>query len=217
MFRRAAPQLFFYEKRANIYRPVVTKNIRSEHNIRMKGKFTGRSEVALWRYRQIETHGLPKPVDEQNDYFGPETMPNYIRHAGEYWSKKANDWGYPHRKPPPSGLRHSRDYFPYFFERYFPDTHCRLVLDSVLNVETKEVQFLFEPHMSKQEIRNYLRNIYGIDNIEDVETRNIGGLRYKNELGWIKMAPVHKKATVILDTPTMVQLKQVKDTADAKE
>jgi hypothetical protein len=71
--------------------------------------------------------------------------------------------------------------------------------------------------MSKEEIRNYLRNIYSIEGIESIETKNVGGLRYKNELGWIKSAPSHKRAIVYLDTPTSVQLKVVKETGDAKD
>jgi large subunit ribosomal protein L23 len=130
---------------------------------------------------------------------------------------KVDQWQYPYRQPPPSGLRQSKEFFPHFFNRYFPNDECRLVIDSVLNNETSQPVFHFPMHMSKLEISNYLRNVYGLENIISVDTKNFRGRYYKNEVGAIRNLPDYKEATVTLDAPVVVDFKQLKGTEDTPD
>lgn len=172
-----------------------------------------------YSYQRKTREDLPLKENSLNTYFGKRTMWNPIPGKIGVVNKKAADWGYPHREPPPAGLRQSQEYFPFFFNRYFPETECKLMVDSVLNNETHAPMFAFPPDVSREEITNYLRNIYGIDSIVGIGVRNVAGRRFKNEVGKIKMLPEQKIATVILDTPVIVDFKQIKgtdDTADAQ-
>jgi large subunit ribosomal protein L23 len=122
---------------SQFYRPINT-----EASAKVPRKFGYKyTDFMIWKYRPIKPLGIPKPLKETNPYFGPERLPNYIPSAAEVWRKKAEDWGYPNRTPPPRGLRESPEYFPYFFEKYFPETDCRLVLDTVINTDTREPCF----------------------------------------------------------------------------
>jgi large subunit ribosomal protein L23 len=169
-----------------------------------------------WMYRPIKRDPLPYPEPAFNNLYGRQRLWNAIPSKFGVASKKAHDWGYPERDPPPKGLRESPEYFPYFFDKYFPDVECRLVLDSVLNVDTTMPVFEFPPHMSKAEIANYLRNVHGFDNIVNVTTRNISGRTYKNEIGVIKQLPDVKLAHVTLDAPVRIDFKQVKTTEESE-
>ncbi|KAH8619110.1 hypothetical protein ERJ75_000213500 [Trypanosoma vivax] len=71
--------------------------------------------------------------------------------------------------------------------------------------------------MSKEELANYLRNIYGIDNIVGIQARNMSGRRYKNEVGAIRRMNDYKLAIVELDSPVSVELKQIKGTEDTSD
>lgn len=168
----------------------------------------------LWMYRKTPMDPKPIPKDPKNPYFGKRRIWNVIPSRAGVISRKVEEWGYPHRDPPPTGIRKSREYFPYFLDRYFPDVECKLVVDTVLNNETITPAFQFPPHMSKQEIVNYLRNVYGIENIVSVHTRNVAGRRWKNELGFIRQLPDVKYAYVTLDAPVKIDFKQVKGTED---
>jgi large subunit ribosomal protein L23 len=168
----------------------------------------------LWMYAKRPMDPKPIPPNRRNPYFGPRRIWNAIPSRAGVISRKVEEWGYPARDPPHTGIRKSREYFPFFLDRYFPDAECRLVLDSVLNNETTTPQFVFPCEMSKQEIVNYLRNIYGIENIVSVQVRNVSGRRWKNELGFIRQAPDTKLATVMLDAPVKIDFKQVKGTED---
>lgn len=200
--------------RQNFYRPI--RNAGPHKWERRLGRLQSGLPF-MDRYRRLKMDPKPIPEKEKNTYFGKETLWNPIPSAAGVWAKKSADWGWPQRDPPPRGLRQSPEYFPHFFQKYFPDVQCRLQIDSVLNNETRTPVFSFPCDMSKQEIRNYLRNIYGIDNIEKVETRNSNGQRYKNELGMIRMTLPFKRATVTLDAPVVIELKTVKETSDARE
>ena len=158
----------------------------------------------------------PKPYPEPsvNNYYGKQRLWNAIPSKVGLINKKTEEWGYPDHAPPPRGLRQSPQYFPFFFEKYFPDVHAVLVIDSVLNSETTKPIFQFPCSMSKREISNYLTQLYGLDNIVQVHVRNHRGKFFKNELGIIKTLPDYKEAVVVLDTPVRVDLKVVKATED---
>jgi large subunit ribosomal protein L23 len=168
-------------------------------------------------YQRTKPDPRPFPESSVNNYYGKTRLFNPIPNKIGIINQKVVDWGFPDRRPPPSGLRHSREYFKYFFERYFPDVECKLVVSSVLNNETAQPVFHFPSDMSKQEIVNYLSHIYGIDNVAHVATRNVKGRRYKNEVGAIKTFPDFKEAVVTLDTPVKIDFKLVKGTEDAAE
>lgn len=187
--------------------------------------------INLWRSRMGRLHkgfGLhmyrhskmdPKPIQEPcvNDYFGRTRLWNAIPSKVGVVNKKSEDFGWPHRRPPPTGLRLSAEYFPFFFSKYFPDVECRLVVDSVLNNETTQPVFLFPPDMSKAEIANYLKNVYGFENIVSIKTRNLTPRRYKNEVGSIKLSAAYKQATVVLDAPVKIDFKAIKGTEDTPD
>ena len=178
---------------------------------------TGRREdihFNTWMYRKKPMDPKPIPKSPINPYYGKRRIWNAIPSSAGVVSRKVEEWGYPTRDPPNTGIRKSREYYPYFMDRYFPDVYCKLILDSVLNNETTQPEFLVPPHVSKQEIVSYLRNIYGIENIVSVYTRNLAGRRWKNEIGFIRMEDPVKVAVVTLDAPVKIEFKQVKGTED---
>lgn len=174
-------------------------------------------EQEVWAYRHRKIDPRPFPDPPINDYYGRQRLWNAIPSKVGFVAKKAREWGYPHRDPPPTGLRQSREFFPYFMEQYFPDVECKLVLDSVLNTPTRYVKFGFPPHMSRKEIGNYLRNIYGFDNIRAIVKYTARGQRYKNEIGTIKTIPDEKIATVILDDPVEVVVNPLKKSNEEED
>ena len=89
-----------------------------------------------------------------------------------------------------------------------------MVLDSVLNQETKMPMFLFTPEASRPEIRSYLKNLYGITDIKHIFVRNFSGMRYKNEIGIIKKAPALKAVWLLLDEEVQVSENSVKEKGD---
>lgn len=183
--------------------------------MRKTGFVWGHKPLALWMYRHKKPDARPFPEPVVNNYYGRLRLWNAIPSRVGVLRAKADAWGYPHREPPPKGLRQSREFFPFFMEKYFPDVECRLVIDSVLNVDTNTPIFEFPPHVSKLEIINYLRNIHGIDNIIDIKTKNVSGRTFKNEIGKIKMLPDVKLAFVTLDAPVRIDFKLVKTTEEA--
>lgn len=197
-------------RRTRFYRPLFNHG-QDKWDSKQVEKFRKQGH---YMYRPIPMDPKPIPEPETNNLYGKKRMWNAIPSSATLAAKKHEEFGWPFRDPPPTGLRNSPEYFPYWFDKYFPDVKCRLVLDSVLNNETMEPKFHFPPDMSKQEIQNYLQNIHGFDNIDSVETRNFAGLRYKNEVGAIKQLDHYKEAVVTLDSPVVVELKQVKETAD---
>jgi large subunit ribosomal protein L23 len=198
-------------RRHRFYRPLAGAGV-----ARWKeryGDFSRKPATHMYQHRPMD----PKPIREAqtNNYFGKLRLWNAIPSKVGIAAKKAEQWGYPHRKPPPKGLRQSTEFFPHWFPKYFPEVEARLTIDSVLNTETSSPQFVFPSHMSRAEIANYLRNIYNMENIVHVETRNYSGRRYKNEVGDIRQLPDVKKALVHLEAPVMVELKQIKASSDA--
>lgn len=168
-----------------------------------------------WMYQRRPMD--PKPIKkEAKSPFaaGKRHIWNAIPSAAGVVQRKVHEWGYPVRDPPPTGIRQSREHFPHFLEKYFPDVTCTLVLDSVLNNETVTPRFVFPCEVSKEEIRNYLRNVYGLENIVSLSVRNVSGRRWKNELGYIRQSPQMKIATVLLDAPVKIDFKQVKGQED---
>lgn len=201
------------QRRGRFYRPILKSG---------PGHFKQRqTEVAqpprVWEYQPTFMTPRPEPVSPTNNYFGKLRLWNPILSEGDIMKTKVDQWDYPYRQPPPSGLRDSKEYFPHFFDRYFPNVECRLVIDSVLNNETTQPVFHFPLHMSKLEIANYLRNVYGLENIINIETRNYRGRYYKNEVGAIRNLPDYKEATVTLDAPVVVDFKQLKGTEDTPD
>nr|6YXX_AX Chain AX, uL23m [Trypanosoma brucei brucei]6YXY_AX Chain AX, uL23m [Trypanosoma brucei brucei] len=199
--------------RGRFYRPLV------DDGINLWRRRMGRIHKGwrTWEYQHTRPDPRPFPDPPVNDYFGRSRIWNPIACKLGYVRKKADEWGWPNKPPPPTGLRYSQEFFPFFFERYFPDAEVRLLLDSVLNNETKRPVFQIPCSMSKVELVNYLKNIYGIDNVVRVEVRNRRGRRYKNEVGEIKMMDDYKVAVVELDTPVSVELKQIKGTEDTSD
>lgn len=159
----------------------------------------------------------PYPEPSVNNYFGRTRLWNPILGKIGIVNRKAEEWGWPHQRPPPTGLRQSPEYLPHFLDRYFPDVEVRLVLDSVLNNETMRPVFQIPQDMSKQELVNYLKNIYSIDNVVRISVRNMRGRRFKNEVGQIKTYPDYKVAVVELDGPVSIELKQIKGTEDTPD
>jgi large subunit ribosomal protein L23 len=170
---------------------------------------------ATWMYQHVKMDEKPVKKLPKNPYFGARRLWNAIPGGAGIVFSKTENWGFPYRQPPPTGLRQSQEYFPHFMSKFFPDVTCRLLIDSVLNNETRSVVFQFPPDLSKQEIANYLRSVYGMDNVLHVSTRNYSGRRYKNEMGTIRQMPDVKVATVILSAPVKIEFKQVKGTDDA--
>nr|CCC94698.1 conserved hypothetical protein [Trypanosoma congolense IL3000] len=199
--------------RGRFYRPLV------DDGINLWRRRMGRIHKGwrTWEYQHTRPDPRPFPEPSVNDYFGRSRIWNPIACKIGYVRKKAEEWGWPLKRPPPTGLRHSQEFFPFFFDRYFPDAEVRLLLDSVLNNETKHPVFQIPCDMSKVELVNYLRNIYGIDNVVRVQVRNRRGRRYKNEVGEIRMLNDYKLAVVELDTPVSVELKQIKGTEDTSD
>ena len=172
----------------------------------------------LWRWQEIPIeHEKPLKKSPKNPVYGRDRLWNAIPSEAGVNIRKAKEWGWPHAEPPPMALRNSREYFPHWFERYFPSAACRLDVDSVVNEETTLVRFIVDPEMSRQEIMHYLENIYGIDDIKHVTTKNYAGTTYKNELGAIKQQPAYKVAYVRLEHPVKLELKTVKGVEDTKD
>uniref|UniRef100_A0A7S1KY29 Uncharacterized protein n=1 Tax=Neobodo designis TaxID=312471 RepID=A0A7S1KY29_NEODS len=196
--------------RGRFYRPDWTHG-QSHFN---KGQVQMHGAQAHWFFKPVKS--APKPIrePETNNLYGKQRLWNAIPSNAVIFGAKHKEYGWPHRKPPPTGLRRSWEYFPHWFDKYFPDVPCRLVVDSVLNNETMTPRFRFPPHVSRREITNYLQNVHGFENIDGVETRNYTGLRYKNEIGTIKQLEDYKEAEVRLDSPVIVELKTVKETSD---
>ncbi|AYU79424.1 hypothetical protein LdCL_250014500 [Leishmania donovani] len=201
-------------KRGRFYRPLVNQGInlwRSRMGRLHKGWTT-------WEYnRDVIPDPRPFPEPAVNNYFGRSRIWNPIAGKIGLVNRKAEEWGWPHQRPPPTGLRRSPEYFPFFFSRYFPDVEVRLVLDSVLNNETTRPIFHIPQDMSKQELVNYLKNIYNIDNVVRISVRNMRGRRFKNEVGEIKSLPDYKVAVVELDSPVSIVFKQIKGTEDTPD
>lgn len=170
-----------------------------------------------WHYQRKTIDPKPAPENPVNNYYGKMRLFNVIPSKVGVVNKKAEDFGWPHRRPPPTGLRESPEFFPYFFSRYFPDVDCKLVVDSVLNNETTQPAFLVPQDMSKEEIANYLKNVYGMDNIVHVTTKNFSHRKYKNEVGTIKTIAGIKSAMVLLDAPVKVDFKAIKGTEDTPD
>lgn len=172
---------------------------------------------ALWRFQEIPMERT-KPVKKspKNPVYGRDRLWNPIPSEAGVTMRKAKEWGWPFKQPPPASLRHSREYFPHWFERYFPSATVTLDMDSVINQETNVVQFVVEPEMSREEVTHYLENIYGIDDIKHVAVKNYAGTVYKNEMGAIKQQPAYKVAYVTLEHPVKLDLRAVKGVEDAK-
>lgn len=170
-----------------------------------------------WEYAHTKPDPRPYPEPAVNNYFGRSRLWNPIAGKIGIINRKAEDWGWPHRRPPPTGLRQSPEFLPYFMDRYFPDVEVRLVLDSVLNNETTNPVFLIPQDMSKQELVNYLKNLYNIDNVVRIAVHNVRGRHFKNEVGEIKSMPDYKIALVELDTPVVIEFKQIKGTDDTPD
>jgi large subunit ribosomal protein L23 len=171
----------------------------------------------LHHYRRVPMDPKPFPETAENNYYGKSRLFNVIPSKVGVVNKKAEDFGWPHRRPPPTGLRESPEFFPYFFSRYFPDVDCKLVIDSVLNNDTTQPMFLVPQDMSKEEIANYLKNVYGMDNIVSISTKNYSHRKYKNEVGTIKTIAGIKSAIVLLDAPVKVDFKAIKGTEDTPD
>lgn len=199
--------------RHRFYKPLVNQGI-NLWRYRMGRIHKGTSQ---WQYQRRTIDPNPFPEKPVNNYYGRTRLWNAIPSKVGIVNKKAEDFGWPHRRPPPTGLRESQEFFPYFFSRYFPDVECKLIVDSVLNNETTDPTFLFPPNMSREEIANYLKNVYGMDNIVHVIVRNMPHRKYKNEVGTIKLTPGLKQATVILDTPVKIDFKAIKGTEDTPD
>jgi large subunit ribosomal protein L23 len=201
------------QRRHRFYRPIMNSGI----NL-WKAKM-GRTHrgYETWVYRHSKPDPRPAPESVLNDYFGRTRLWNPIVSKMALINKKAEDWGYPERDPPPTGLRRSREAFPFFFEKYFPETEVHLILDSVINNETDTPIFTVPSNMSKAEIANYLKNIYNVENIVHISTKNISGQRYKNEIGVIRITPQQKLAFVRLDSPVTIRLNQIKGSDDTPD
>lgn len=199
--------------RFRFYKPMVNQGI-NLWRFRMGRIHKGWS---TFEYQHTQADPRPYPEPTVNNYHGRSRIWNPIAGKIGLVNKKAEEWGWPHQKPPPTGLRQSREHFPHFFSRYFPDTEVRLVLDSVLNNETTRPVFQIPQDMSKQELVNYLKNIYNVDNIVRISVRNVRGRRFKNEVGAIKVMPDYKVAVVELDSPVVVEFKQIKGTEDTPD
>ena len=172
---------------------------------------------ATWRFQEIPIErSKPLKKEPKNPVYGRDRLWNAIPSEAGVTMRKAQEWGWPHKKPPPMALRQSREFFPHWFERYFPSANVALDLDSVINEETQVVQFIVDPEMSREEITHYLENVYGIDDIQHVAVKNYAGNTWKNELGAIKQQPPYKVAFVHLDHPVKLDLKAVKGVEDAK-
>ncbi|KAH9586560.1 Ribosomal protein L25/L23 [Trypanosoma melophagium] len=199
--------------RGRFYRPLVNQGIN------LWRRRMGRIHAGwnTWEYQHTRPDPRPYPEPAVNDYYGRSRLWNPIAGKIGFVKKKAEEWGWPHQRPPPTGLRRSQEFFPYFFARYFPDVEVRLLLDSVLNNETTRPVFLIPCDMSRVELANYLKNIYGVDNIVRIQVRNMRGRRYKNEVGEIKAMDDYKVAVVELDSPVSVEFKQIKGTEDTPD
>lgn len=201
--------------RTKFYKPIADHSQAAFH--RKQPRFLWKQDARPWRFIPQGRDPIPFPEDEANPFFGKKRIPNILPSANEFMARKHADWGWPDRKPPPTGLRRSWEYFPHWFEKYFPSVRARLVIDSVLNAETTHPRFVFPPNVSREEAVNYLRNVHGMDNIDpdaNTEKRNYAGIPYKNEVARVKQLPDYKEITVPLTEPVMVELKQVKDTSD---
>ncbi|EPY42757.1 hypothetical protein AGDE_01166 [Angomonas deanei] len=200
-------------RRHRFYKPLVNSGInlwRARMGRLHKGWDT-------WQYQHTKPDPRPYPEPAVNNYYGRSRIWNPIAGKIGLVNKKIEEWDWPKRRPPPTGLRHSPEYFPYFFDKYFPDVEVSLVLDSVLNNETTRPVFTIPQDMSKQELANYLKNIYNIDNIAQIGVRNVRGKRFKNEVGTIKSHPDYKTAVVELDSPVVVEFKHIKGTEDTPD
>jgi len=201
------------QRRGRFYKPALDSGY---HQFKLRWGFI-RTPQQTFRYQRTAPVRRPQTESPVNNYFGKRRLYNPIPSKIGIVNKKASEWGYPERMPPPAGIRNSAEYFPFFFEKYFPAEECRLVIDSVLNTNSKQPVFHFPPHVSKREIGNYLRNIYGLDNIISIQTRNVKGRFFKNEVGKIKSLPDYKEATVRLDAAVRVDFKQIKGTEDSAD
>ncbi|KPI88334.1 hypothetical protein ABL78_2573 [Leptomonas seymouri] len=211
---RAAASPLVTAKRGRFYKPLVNQGI-NLWRFRMGRLHKGWS---TWEYNHdVIPDPRPFPEPAVNNYYGRTRIWNPIAGKIGLVNRKAEEWGWPHRRPPPTGLRRSPEYFPFFFDRYFPSEEVRLVLDSVLNNETTYPVFHIPQNMSKQELVNYLKHLYHIDNVVRISVRNVRGKRFKNEVGQIKSMPDYKVAVVELDAPVSIELKQFKGTEDTPD
>lgn len=199
--------------RTRFYKPLVNQGINLWRH-RMGRIHKGWN---MWEYAHTRPDPRPFPEPAVNNYYGRSRLWNPIVGKIGVVNKKAEDWNWPHARPPPTGLRHSPEYLPHFLARYFPDVEVRLVLDSVLNSETTRPVFHIPQDMSRRELINYLKNVYNIDNVVHVMVRNKRGRRFKNEVGMIKTLPDYKVAVVTLDAPVTIELKQIKGTDDTPD
>jgi len=200
-------------RRHRFYRPLVNQGI-NLWRYRMGRLHKGWN---TWEYKHTSPDPRPYPEPAVNNYYGRTRLWNPIAGKIGVVNRKSEDFDWPHRRPPPTGLRRSPEFFPFFFERYFPDVEVNLVLDSVLNQETTRPVFHIPQDMSKQELVLYLRNLYQIDNVVRISVRNARGRRFKNEVGTIKQLPDYKIAVVELDTPVSIDFKQIKGTEDTPD
>jgi large subunit ribosomal protein L23 len=173
-----------------------------------------KSDQRHWRYAQKPRDPLPYPEPAfTNIYTRRQMRWNPIPSKVGYIHRKL-EWGYPKYSVPRRGIYNSASYFPFFFDKYFPDVEFLLSIDSVLNKKTREVVFYVPCEMSREEIANYLRNVHNVDNILRVTVMNIQGRRYKNELGAIKKTIDIKVAKVLLDEEVGVDVKTVRSNED---
>ncbi|CCW63408.1 unnamed protein product [Phytomonas sp. EM1] len=203
----------FIARRGRFYRPLTNQGI----NLWRRRMGRIHNGWNYWDYAHTRPDPRPMPEPAVNNYYGRSRIWNPIAGKIGLVNRKAENWNWPHARPPPTGLRRSREFLPHFLDRYFPEVEVRLVLDSVLNNETTRPVFHIPQDMSKRELANYLKNIYGIDPIVRIQVHNQRGRRFKNEVGQIKSLPDYKVAVVELESPVKIEMKQLKGTEDTPD
>ncbi|EKF29828.1 hypothetical protein MOQ_006372 [Trypanosoma cruzi marinkellei] len=101
--------------RGRFYRPLVNQGI-NLWRYRMGRIHKG---WCTWEYQHTRPDPRPFPDPPVNDYFGRSRIWNPISGKMGYVNKKAEEWGWPHQRPPPTGLRRSQEYFPFFLRGTF--------------------------------------------------------------------------------------------------
>eukprot|EP01063_Lacrimia_lanifica_P008247 TRINITY_DN15327_c0_g1_i1.p1 TRINITY_DN15327_c0_g1~~TRINITY_DN15327_c0_g1_i1.p1 ORF type:complete len:166 (+),score=65.20 TRINITY_DN15327_c0_g1_i1:49-546(+) len=110
------------------------------------------------------------------------------------------------RNPVPMGLHKSKADVRYDLDFNFPDHALVLEIHSVL-YPTQLVVFRVTPKLSENEIELYLRNVYGIDTVKEINLQYRRGDRFMDAFGRRWKHPDYNRAYVYLTKAVEIDLK----------
>eukprot|EP01060_Flectonema_neradi_P009773 TRINITY_DN16978_c0_g1_i1.p1 TRINITY_DN16978_c0_g1~~TRINITY_DN16978_c0_g1_i1.p1 ORF type:complete len:160 (+),score=13.62 TRINITY_DN16978_c0_g1_i1:33-512(+) len=117
-----------------------------------------------------------------------------------HW-KRAKD-----RDPGPTALNNSKANFRFDMEYNFPDHDLALEIHSVLS-PTQVVIFRCSPKVSEVELKSYLRNVYNITTIKEINFQYRRGERWMDVFGRRWKHPDYMRAYVYLTKAVEIKIK----------